>query len=160
MSNMHPHHPQLKWLSLCLLCGVAFLSISAATPVAMVLPAPPLAIAPPPPVPEPTLAELAVLRYEVATKGFNLAISGHQPTDAPGPEVIDWMRRRVRARLDLVEPKNFRVAFVKEYVELLKKEEAFEERMVKGRLHGVQGLLRAQYDRIEGEMLVKQIEAK
>ena len=156
MSNMYQKHSTIKWLSLGMVCGIILLSVSAATPVSV----PPLAIAPPPPAAEPTLAELAVLRYQVATKGYEMAISGHQPNDAPGPEVLDWMRRRVKARLDIVEPKNFRVAFIKEYVELLKQEEAFEERMVKSRLHGMQSLLRAQYDRIEGEMLLKQIEAK
>ena len=62
--------------------------------------------------------------------------------------------------LDIPEPKNDRVAFLKEYVEMLKSQEAFEERMVKSRLSGVENLLRAQYDRIEGEMLLKQEELK
>jgi hypothetical protein len=96
----------------------------------------------------------------VATKGFEFAMAGHSPTDAPGFEALDWMRRRVKARLDIVEPKNDRVAFLREYLELLKREEAFQERLVKKRLGGVQPLLRAQYDRIEAEMLVKQAEAK
>ena len=43
---------------------------------------------------------------------------------------------------------------------MLKSEETFQERMVKTRLSGVQSLLRAQYDRIEGEMLLRQVEAK
>jgi hypothetical protein len=112
------------------------------------------------PATQPTLGDLAAQRYHVAMQGYDIATSGHQPNDAPGPEAIDWMRRRVRARLDIVEPKNDRVAFLKDYVELLKSQETFEERMVKSRLGGVQSLLRAQYDRIEAEMLLEQVEAK
>ena len=125
----------------------------------ILVPAPPK-IVQPPPAPEPTLADMAMARYQIATKGYDLAMSGHQPGDTPGPDVIDWMRRRLKARLEIVEPKNDRVAFVKEYVELLRREEEFEQRMVKSRLQGVQALLRAQYDRIEAEALLKQIEAK
>src|SRR6185437_9452979 len=132
--------PIKTWLLFAAACGVLLLSTSS-----------PLAVAP---IPEPTLAELAMERYQVATKGFELSMSGHLPTDAPGFEALDWMRRRVKARLDIVEPKNDRVAFLKEYLELLKGEEAFQERLVKKRLGGVQALLRAQYDRIEAEMLV------
>ena len=144
--------PVVRAAWLCLQIGAIAMSISAAV-------APPPA-APLAPAQQPTLADLAAARYQVATQGYQFAIAGHQPTDAPGPDVLDWMRRRVRARLDIPEPKNDRVAFVKEYVEMLKSQEAFEERMVKSRLSGAETLLRAQYDRIEGEMLLKQEEAK
>src|ERR1700722_12807536 len=97
MSNMHSKHSGLKALVSVTLCALAFFSISAALP--------------PPALPgagaaDPTLADLAVARYQVATKGYDMAMSGHGPNDAPGPEVLDWMRRRVKARLDIVEPKN------------------------------------------------------
>ncbi|HET6251480.1 MAG TPA: hypothetical protein VFE47_27595 [Tepidisphaeraceae bacterium] len=116
--------------------------------------------APPPQPQQPTLADLAAARYQVATQGYQFAMAGHLPTDAPGADVLDWMRRRVRARLDIPAPKNDRVAFVKQYVEMLKAQEAFEEKMVQKRLSGTETLLRAQYDRIEGEMLLMQEQAK
>lgn len=141
----------IKWLLLAMACGTVLFSASA------VVQPPPVQ---PPPVPDPTLAELAMARYQIASKGYDMAISGHQPNDAPGPDVLDWMRRRVKARLEIVEPRNDRVAFVKEYVELLRREEEFEERMVRSRLHGMQSLLRAQYDRLEAQTLLKQIEAR
>ena len=39
-------------------------------------------------------------------------------------------------------------------------QEAFEERMVKSRLSSTETLLRARYDRIDGEITLKQFEAK
>ena len=150
LNSTRKHLVRALWL--VLLMGGSGMLLSAA--------AAPLPAAPQAPAPEPTLSDLAAARYQVATQGYQFAIAGHQPTDAPGPDVLDWMRRRVRARLDIPEPKNDRVAFLKEYVDMLKSQEAFEERMVKSRLSGVENLLRAQYDRIEGEMLLKQEEAK
>ena len=61
--------------------------------------------------------------------------------------------RRVKARLDLSEPKNDRVAFIKEYVAMLEKQEAFEERMATGHLHPRQSVVNAQYELVEGRML-------
>ena len=141
-----------KWFILGIVCGGVLIDASAAPPA--------VAPAPVPAGQEATLIELATARYQVAAQGYSFAIAGHQPGDAPGADAIDWMRRRVRARLDIVEPKNDRVAFLKEYVEMLKQEEAFQERMVKSRLTGAESLLRAQYDRIEGEMLLQQAQAK
>ncbi len=137
--------PLTKWLLLVGACAAVFFSHSST------------AIAP---IPEPSINELAMERYQVATKGYELATNGRPVTEEPGIEAIDWMRRRVKARLDIVEPKNGRVEFLREYLEVVKREEAFQERMVKKRLGGVQALLRAQYDRIEAEMLLKQAEAK
>jgi hypothetical protein len=142
---------KIKWALLAMVCGTVLFSANA------VVQPPPVQ---PPAQPEPTLADLALARYQLASKGYDMAISGHQPTDAPGPDVLDWMRRRVKARLEIVEPKNDRVAFVREYVDMLRKEEEFQQRMVKSRLSGMQSLWRAQYDRLEGETLLKQIEGK
>jgi hypothetical protein len=52
--------------------------------------------------------ELARARYQAADQGYKIAMSGHKPTDAPGYDVLDWMRRRLKARLDIAEPKQER----------------------------------------------------
>jgi hypothetical protein len=109
---------------------------------------------------EPTLMELAVARYQAADQGYKIAMSGHKPSEAPGYDALDWMRRRLKARLDISEPKADRVAFLREFVDQLKLQETVEERMVKSRLSSTEALLRIRYDRIDGEILLRQTEAK
>ena len=142
----------VKWFLLGAGAAAALLSASAAPP-APVPPAPPAAQ-------QPNMLDLAAERYQTATKGYGYAIAGHQPGDAPGYDVIDWMRRRVRARLDLSEAKATRIEFIKQYVELLKAQEAFEEKMVKDRVAGAQALLRIRYDRLDAELLLASEERK
>lgn len=121
---------------------------------------PPAVNAPAADAPEPTLMELAVARYQAADQGYKIAMSGHKPSEAPGYDALDWMRRRLKARLDISEPKADRVAFLKEFVDQLKLQETVEERMVKSRLSSTETLLRIRYDRIDGEILLRQAEAK
>lgn len=109
---------------------------------------------------EPSLMQLAVARYQTADKGYAYAIAGHSAKDAPGWDALDWMRRKIKARLDIAEPKADRVAFLKECIDTLKRQEAFEEKMVARQLEGNETLLRVRYDRIDLEILLREFEAK
>lgn len=138
----------MKWFLLAGACAGVFIHASAAP------------VSPEQPAPQQTIGELAIARYQTADRGYQIAMAGHQPNEAPGYDALDWLRRRLKARLEVVEPKPDRVAFLKDYVEQFKKQEAFEEKMVAQRLSGAEQLLRVRYDRLDAEILLRQIEAK
>ncbi|HZK81027.1 MAG TPA: hypothetical protein VFC46_08175 [Humisphaera sp.] len=137
------------------ICGAGLFTAGAALPPAANPPAGEV-----PAQAEPTLMELAVARYQAADQGYRISMSGHKPTEAPGYDALDWMRRRLNARLAIAEPKADRVAFLKEFVDQLRLQETVDERMVKSRLGSTETLLRIRYDRIDGEILLRQTEAK
>ena len=150
------HKPSLSnRFILIAICGAGLFTAGAALPPAGNPPSGEAAAQP-----EPTLMELAVARYQAADQGYKISMSGHKPNEAPGYDALDWMRRRLKARLDIAEPKADRVAFLKEFVDQLRLQETVEERMVKSRLGSTETLLRIRYDRIDGEILLRQTEAK
>jgi hypothetical protein len=97
-------------------------------------------------------ARLARERYDVAEKGYEYAMAAHRPGESLGTDALEWLYRRAKARLDVVEGRAEKIGFLKQYVEQLRAEEEFQQRLEKAHLAGPQAVLRARYQRLEGEL--------
>ncbi len=97
-------------------------------------------------------------RYEVADRGYILAMIGHQQGQELGNDAMNWVRLRANARRGLRESKPQRIAFIKEYIAQLQNHEAFEERLKQQSLVDADTVLFARYERIDAEIWLAQEE--
>ena len=102
------------------------------------------------------VAELARERFDVATRGYECAMVGHKPNEALTADALRWLRLRAKARLDVPEGSANRIAFLQGYLQQLKAQEDFEERLAQRQLAGAQAVLMARYQRLEAEMWLAQ----